>query len=121
VVSRFARPGAGGSPALNQTQIERQYRRAIEDFERLKELRGELPNEPIAGPQPQEIKADDSSSPPLNRSLHNPIEAVIPPVTPFCPPEGRPHRPRTGPARADPPDAIPSARGIMGFSPSLLS
>ena len=48
-----------------QAQTERLYRRAIEDFDRLKGLRPELPNEPqneptnepIAPPQPQETKA----------------------------------------------------------------
>jgi hypothetical protein len=30
-----------------QAQAERHYRRAIEEFDRLKALRGELPNEPI--------------------------------------------------------------------------
>jgi hypothetical protein len=48
-----------------QAQTERLYRRAIEDFERVKALRSELPNEPInepnnepiAPPQPQETKA----------------------------------------------------------------
>jgi hypothetical protein len=48
-----------------QAQTERLYRRAIEDFERVKALRSELPNqpmneprnEPIPNPQPQETKA----------------------------------------------------------------
>jgi hypothetical protein len=35
-----------------QTLAERQYRRAIEEFERLKALRSELPNEPIFDAQP---------------------------------------------------------------------
>jgi len=37
-----------------QAQAERQYRRAVEDFERLKALRSELPNEPIWQDQPEE-------------------------------------------------------------------
>jgi hypothetical protein len=37
-----------------QAQAERQYRRAVEDFDRLKALRPELPNEPVADLQPQE-------------------------------------------------------------------
>jgi hypothetical protein len=37
-----------------QTQAERQYRRAVEEFERLKALRSELPNEPIFEPEPEE-------------------------------------------------------------------
>jgi hypothetical protein len=36
-----------------QAQAERQYRRAIEEFDRLKSLRQELPNEPIFDPQPE--------------------------------------------------------------------
>ena len=37
-----------------QSQCERHYRRAIEDFDRLKALRTEMPNEPIFDPNPQE-------------------------------------------------------------------
>ena len=36
-----------------QAQAERHYRRAVEEFERLKALRQELPNEPIFDPQPE--------------------------------------------------------------------
>src|ERR1019366_1858683 len=36
-----------------QAQTERLYRRAIEDFNRLKALRHELPNEPILDTQPE--------------------------------------------------------------------
>jgi len=38
-----------------QAQTERLYRRAVEEFERLKALRAELPNEPIADIEPEEI------------------------------------------------------------------
>jgi hypothetical protein len=37
-----------------QAKAERDYRRAIEDFERLKALRTEMPNEPNIGAQPAE-------------------------------------------------------------------
>jgi hypothetical protein len=37
-----------------QAQAERHYRRAVEEFERLKALRQELPNEPISDPQPEQ-------------------------------------------------------------------
>ena len=37
-----------------QAQAERQYRRALEEFERLKTLRGELPNEPTVDPETEE-------------------------------------------------------------------
>src|SRR5712691_2934579 len=36
-----------------QAQAERHYRRAIEEFERLKALREDLPNEPNSDPQPE--------------------------------------------------------------------
>ncbi len=56
---RLVRQSNGWSIFLRyQAQAERQYRRALEDFDRLKALRHalpneELPNEPISGPQPQ--------------------------------------------------------------------
>jgi hypothetical protein len=40
-----------------QAQAERHYRRAVEDFERLKPLRAELPNEAILESQPKETEA----------------------------------------------------------------
>jgi hypothetical protein len=40
-----------------QAQTERLYRRAIEDFNRLKALRHELPNEPILDTQPEATEA----------------------------------------------------------------
>jgi hypothetical protein len=57
-----------------QAQTERNYRRAIEDFERLKKMRPELPNEPIveadpAPPQPLEPRREpkpERSSDPLD-------------------------------------------------------
>jgi hypothetical protein len=50
-----------------QAQSDRLYRRAIEDFERLKALRHELPNEPIveAQPEPNETTCTpDQTNPP---------------------------------------------------------
>ncbi|HEY2016230.1 MAG TPA: hypothetical protein VGH38_22155 [Bryobacteraceae bacterium] len=43
-----------------QSQAERQYRSAVADFERLKALRPDLPNEPICAGQPEENKAETS-------------------------------------------------------------
>ena len=48
------------SPSFNlflryQAQTERLYRRAIEEFERLRALRADLPNEPIVEPEPEEM------------------------------------------------------------------
>jgi hypothetical protein len=46
---------------------EREYRRALEDFERLKALRHELPNEPIsdAQPEPTETTCDPLATDPF--------------------------------------------------------
>lgn len=41
-----------------QAQAERQYRRAVEDFERLKRERPEFPNEPISDPEVEETAPD---------------------------------------------------------------
>src|SRR5580698_892277 len=64
---RLARQSNGWSIFLRyQAQAERQYRRALEDFDRLKALRHdlpneELPNEPISGIQTQHEPATYSS------------------------------------------------------------
>ena len=51
-----------------QAQSERMYRRAVEEFERLKRLRNELPNEPIGELEPEENKtAGDSRNEPIFR------------------------------------------------------
>ena len=41
-----------------QTLAERQFRRAVEEFDRLKSLRAELPNEPIEDSEPEETQPD---------------------------------------------------------------
>jgi len=52
---RLVRQANGWSLFLRyQAQAERHYRRAVEEFERLKALRDELPNEPIFEPQPEQ-------------------------------------------------------------------
>ena len=55
-----------------QAQTERHYRRAIEEFDRLKSLRNELPNEPISALQPEETKPPDAPS-------SNPVSGPEPP------------------------------------------
>src|SRR6266699_1760184 len=45
-----------------QAQAERKYRRAVEEFDRLKALRAELPNEPISEVQPEENKTTSGQS-----------------------------------------------------------
>jgi hypothetical protein len=55
---RLARQSSGWSLFLRyQAQAERHYRRAVEEFERLKALRAELPNEPMLEVQPEENEA----------------------------------------------------------------
>ena len=47
-----------------QAHAERQYRRALEEFERLKKLRPEMPNEPISeSPFPCELKSNQAVTP----------------------------------------------------------
>jgi hypothetical protein len=54
---RLARQANSWSLFLRyQAQAERHYRRAVEEFERLKVLRKELPNEPVIELQPEENK-----------------------------------------------------------------
>ncbi len=57
-----------------QAQAERHYRRAIEEFERLKALRPELPNEPILDPNPNQEQ-------PLAPPEHGPIVLPENPAT----------------------------------------
>ena len=53
-----------------QAQTERNYRRAIEEFDRLKSLRGELPNEPISEPQPEPTQpASPAPEPPAEQFI----------------------------------------------------
>ena len=54
-----------------QAQAERQYRRAIEEFDRLKALREELPIEPVSGPP--EAQPEQNESPAQADQTKNPI------------------------------------------------
>jgi hypothetical protein len=65
-----------------QAQTERLFRRAIEEFERLKALRSELPNEPIADPDPEEILPPEAPSDHPPASLFDPTAAVTSPIPP---------------------------------------
>jgi hypothetical protein len=62
-----------------QAQAERQYRRAVEEFDRLKALRPELPNEPILEVQPEENEP-----------------AYVPPDEPISTPQPNPEPPGVG-------------------------
>jgi len=70
-----------------QAQAEREYRRAIEDFERLKALRPEFPNEPIWQEEPEEnhelATMDELGTNPRDGFTYNPT------LTPEPDPEGR--------------------------------
>jgi hypothetical protein len=57
-----------------QAQAERHYRRAIEEFDRLKALRQELPNEPITDPDLQQTETtcpdrQSDPSPPVGQTI----------------------------------------------------
>jgi len=77
-----------------QAQAERNYRRAIEEFDRLKALRDELPNEPVSEPEPEPAQPltdppDEPVSPPANPAPAVPLLIPTPPLlssTPVAPP-----------------------------------
>jgi hypothetical protein len=90
-----------------QAHAERLYRRAIEEFNRLKALRGELPNEPVLETQP---KANETVNPPEPNPANpgNPSKANLSPAgnIPGQPPRFRPDgEPFLVPGSALPPDA----------------
>jgi len=72
-----------------QAQTERLYRRAIEELERLRALRPELPNEPIPEPEIEEIELmerpvrliDQPPDPPLPVPTPAPKPTPPPPIT----------------------------------------
>ncbi len=68
-----------------QAQAERQYRRALEEFERLKALRPASPNEPIADVQPEENKPR-SPAPGLQPPAPVPAPTPRPPTPAVVPP-----------------------------------
>jgi len=81
-----------------QAQTERLYRRAVEEFERLRALRPDLPNEPILEPEPQETTP--LPPPETNPTLPLPVEPcgaepLVPP-TQTRPAARLPARGRTG-------------------------
>jgi hypothetical protein len=82
-----------------QAQAERQYRRAIEDFDRLKSLRHELPNEPNYDPQPLQPQQTEPTSP------ADPVDETdpIPPESPNPTPETVADSPRVVEFPAAPP------------------
>jgi hypothetical protein len=92
IAEGFKRSVGNNSWALHlryQTQAERMFRRAVEEFDRLKALRPDSPNEPIAEPEPEEI---------------TPVSPEPPPPTPQNPPRPPQNPPQTHPA---PPPVAP--------------
>jgi hypothetical protein len=88
------RPNAFALFLRYQTLAERQYRRAVEEFDRLKRLRGELPNEPISEfTTPAEPETGPPCPPPTDAI--EPSDEPAPPDTSSCEPDS--------PARTDPP------------------
>ena len=81
-----------------QAQSERLYRRAVEDFERVKKLRSELPNEPLNEPgneptapsQPEENKPESPPEAEIRSRrtcpIPRPLSPVPPPFRPASPP-----------------------------------
>jgi len=88
-----------------QVNADRQYRRAVEDYERVKRLRPEMPNQPVH-PEPENIDDDLASFTELGHSYLD----HQPPVTPEPPPP-------SGHSQTPPAPAIP---GLPPFTtPSL--
>src|ERR1019366_3163 len=76
-----------------QAQSERLYRRAIEEFNRLKALRHELPNEPILDTQPEETEPVNPPQPTPKTPPNSPKPAPagnIPGQPPRYRPNGEP-------------------------------
>jgi hypothetical protein len=67
-----------------QAQAERLYRRAVEEFDRLKKLRPELPNEPILEVQPEE---KEPACAPTDEPISNPQPNPEPPANSTAPEE----------------------------------
>jgi hypothetical protein len=63
-----------------QQQSERLYRRAVEDFERVKKLRSELPNEPLNEPtnEPTAPSQDEENKPASPPEAENPEPPDVP-------------------------------------------
>ena len=70
-----------------QAQAERHYRRAVEEIDRLKALRAELPNEPILEVQPEESK---TSCAPPEEPISTPQPKPEPPVNSAARKESQP-------------------------------
>jgi hypothetical protein len=83
---RMARQSNSWSLFLRyQAQSERHYRRAVEEFDRLKALRAELPSEPILEDQPEE---SETACAPPDEPISTPQPNPEPPVNSHAPEVG---------------------------------
>ena len=92
---RMARQANSWSLFLRyQAQAERLYRRAIEEFERLKARRAESPNEPISDTEPEQTEAtspaDETNPFPPANSLDNAPPALPDSALPTIPVDAPP-------------------------------
>src|SRR4029077_5623406 len=76
-----------------KVQTEREYRRALEDFDRLKALRHELPNEPILETEPE---ANETACDPLPTEPFPPRYQVPTPPLPGSPAQEPANGPQVG-------------------------
>ncbi len=108
-----------------QSQAERLYRRAVEDFHRLLKLRGQLPPEkyeepnepnvePIAAPQPAENTESPTPESPISEPPNEPN--VEPSPVPVTEPRREPH-PEDSPRPALVPRKQPAARRRHATNP----
>jgi hypothetical protein len=87
---------------------EREYRRALQDFDRLKALRHELPNEPILEAQLEESETASTSceTNPASPPVPPPVDVIDPPAHhpagPLAPPELSPAAPASAPLPKSP-------------------
>ena len=96
-----------------QAQAERQYRRAIQEFDRLKALREELRNEPNSA----ESETNESTCPPCETNPTRPENPTPAPDPPASVPEPNPERDGDPRFLEGPP---PKARPSEGALPPIL-
>jgi hypothetical protein len=95
-----------------QAQAERHYRRAVDDFDRIKSLRPEIPNEPISDPDP--IEDTPLPSPETNPILGTAGNLVAGGPTPIATQSPQPTDPAPTPTPIGfvPPNAAREARPL---------
>jgi hypothetical protein len=98
-----------------QAQAERQYRRAIEEFERLKALREELRNEPNSA----EPEINETTSPSCETNPIPPGDPAPPPVPPASVSEARPSQSAWMPPEH--PSTEPTALPVLSGGKYLIS